>query len=89
MITITLPRNFAGQRAVIVFVASQRRLLRVLPGRKVRVSFRGVRTVRGRPVAVAIWGRRSVTTGRRPNVTRLYALCTDRGVGQINVPPRR
>ena len=87
VITIHLPRTFDGQRAVAVFAGSQRRLLRVGAGRSVRVSFRGVSSNAGRGVAIAIWGRR--LNGRRPHLTRVYTLCSKRGVGQFNVPPPR
>lgn len=85
MITIHLPRTFNGQRTVAVFAGSQRVVRRVGPGRSVRVSFRGVSGTSGRGVAIAIWGQR--IDGRRPHLTRVYTLCSKRGVGQFNVPP--
>jgi len=85
IITVHLPPSFAGQRAVVVFAGSTRRLIPVRPGRAVRVSFRGVSSTAGRGVAIAIWGRR--INGRRPHLTRVYTLCSKRGVGQFNVPP--
>lgn len=78
---ITLPPRYRGLRAVVAFVGSDRRILRVLPGRKVHVSFVGITGRVGRGVAVAIW-----RSGRKP-VRRIYTLCTQRGVGQFNVPP--
>lgn len=85
--TIQLPARFAGQQRVIAFVASDRRLLPVLPGRRVRIDFRGITSNQGRGVGVAIWGRKDPRTGLRPRVLRIYTLCTKNGVGQINVPP--
>jgi hypothetical protein len=84
---VHLPRSFAGQRNVAVFAGSLRRTLPVRAGRAVRVSFRGVRSTAGRGVAIAIWGRR--INGVRPHLTRVYTLCSERGVGQFNVPPAR
>lgn len=87
VVTIHLPVAFRGSNRVVVFVASHRRVLTVLPGRRVRVSFVGIRAREGRLVAVAIWGRRNPRTGQVPRVTRFYALCARDGVGQVNVPP--
>ena len=87
VIVIHLPRSFDGQRAVVAFAGSKRRVLRVGSNRSVRVNFAGVKSSAGRGVAVAIWGRR--LNGRRPHLTRIYSLCTERGVGQFNVPPAR
>jgi len=88
VLTLRLPAAFAGRRAVVAFVASHRRVLRVLPGRRVRISFAGIRAREGRVVAVAIWGRRGAN-GRVPRLVRLYTVCSTDGVGQLNVPPVR
>lgn len=71
-----------------MFAGSIRALLPVGPDRSVRVSFRGVRGTQGRGVAIAIWGAQRIN-GRRPRVLRIYTLCSQRGVGQVNVPPAR
>jgi hypothetical protein len=78
---MTLPPRYRGLKAVVAYVGSERRILRVLPGRKVHISFVGVQGRQGRGVAVAIW-RRNIAP-----VRRIYSLCTKRGVGQFNVPP--
>jgi hypothetical protein len=86
-ITITLPVTFAGSRRVVAFVASHRRLLRVLPGRRIRVSFAGLKApVGGKAVAVSVWGRKNVN-GVRPRLTRIYTIGTRNGVAYVNVGP--
>ena len=79
--------TFRSSNNVIAYVASQRRVLPVGPGRSVRISFVGMTTNQGRGVAVAIWGRRNARTGKVPRLLRIYTLCTKAGVGQFNVPP--
>lgn len=81
--TIRLPRAYQGVQIVRAFVASRQRFLHVSPTRRVTINFRGIRAREGRGVAVAI-RRRGF-----PSVLRVYTLCTNDGVGQINVPPRR
>jgi hypothetical protein len=78
---MTLPPRYSRFKAVAGYVASQKRILRILPGRKVRISFVGITTQEGRGVAVAIW-----RSGVKP-VRRIYTLCGNAGVGQFNVPP--
>jgi hypothetical protein len=78
---ITLPPGFRRFKAVLGFIGSDRRVLRIQPGRKVQIDFRGISGRVGRGVAVAIW-----RGGVKP-VRRIYSLCTQRGVGQFNVPP--
>jgi hypothetical protein len=86
-LTIHLPASFAGAKRVVAFVASHRKLLRVLPGRRVRVSFAGIKApVGGKVVAVSIWGRKNVN-GVRPRLTRIYTIGTRNGVAYINVGP--
>jgi hypothetical protein len=70
---------------VIAWVASTRKVLPVLPGRRVHISFVGIHARAGRVVAVAIWGHRN-RQGKRPSLRRIYTLCTKDGVGQFNVP---
>jgi len=85
--TVHLPKTFAGAKRVVAFVASQRRLLRVLPGRRVRISFAGIKApVGGKVVAVSIWGRKNVN-GVRPRLTRIYTIGTRNGVAYVNVGP--
>lgn len=80
-----LPPRFGHVTQVIAFIGSKRRVLTVRQSdRTVRISFAGVRSSAGRGVAVAIWRRGGV-----PPVRRIYTLCTERGVGQFNVPPPR
>ena len=90
-ITITLPRSFSiRRRAVLAHVAGDRKILRVLPGRRVRVSLVGLRALPGigKVVAVSIWGNK-VGNQSRPRMTRLYSICTKNGVAYVNVGPRR
>ena len=88
-ITITLPRAFAGAQRVVAQVASKRKVLDVLPGRRVRISFAGIKVPSdgGKVVAVTIWGRKNAN-GERPKLIRFYAIGTADGVSQVNVPPR-
>jgi hypothetical protein len=79
---VTLPRRYRDLRSLVVYVGSERRRLPVRNG-QVRISFVGVRSTAGRGVAVSAW------IGGRRVATRLYTLCTQRGVGQVNVPPPR
>ena len=79
-IKVTLPPRYDQFKAVVSFVASDRRILRIVNG-QVLVDFRGITSNQGRGVAVAIWRR-----GVKP-VRRIYTLCTKNGVGQFNVPP--
>jgi hypothetical protein len=78
---LTLPPRYRGLRAVVAWVGSRRQILRVQNGRRVRISFVGIEGTQGRGVAVAIWRRGIVP------VRRIYAICSERGVGQFNVPP--
>ena len=88
-VLVTLGREFAGRRFVVAWVAGDRRLLRVRAGRRVLIDFRGLQAPRfGKIVAVSIWGARRAG-GPRPRMTRLYSICTARGIAYVNVGPRR
>ena len=79
----------APAASVAAWVAGDRRLLRVGPGRRVFIDLRGLQAFPrvGKIVAVSIWGRR-IGERPRPRLTRLYSICTARGIAYVNVGPR-